>query len=92
MRKFDLFLLLFLSCATASTPFRLQDRTLLIDSKSSSLIYPYVGEECKYPERRIFKRCKDVHKIIKYDLKDERVRDKLISAGFECHSKLKFIY
>lgn len=93
IKKFDIFLVLLLaSCVTASIPLRLQDRTLLIDIQSASLIYPHVKEECKYPNRRLFKRCKDVHTIIKYDLTDKRIREKLIDSGFECHSKLKFNY
>ncbi len=85
--------MLFLTaCAAATTPLRLQDRTLLIDPEGPYLIYPYLGEECKYPNRRIFKRCKDKRVVLKYDLTDESVREKLIAAGFQCSSKLKFQY
>lgn len=91
--KTRLFWLLFLaSCATATTPLRLQDRTLLIDPNGPNLIYPYMGEECKNPTRRIFRGCKDKRIIIKYDLTDKITRDKLNAAGFQCSSKLKYSY
>ena len=84
---------LLISCGIFSvTPLRLQDRTLLIDPRSASLIYPYMGEECKHPDRRIFRGCDPVRKIIKYDLSDEGVRRELIGAKFECQSPIRFKY
>ena len=84
---------LVLGCTALSVgPLRLQDRTLIIDPKSASLIYPYTGEECKHPERRMFRGCKDIRKIIKYDLTDQVVRQNLIHAKFECQSPMRFKY
>jgi hypothetical protein len=85
-------LLLFVSCATASIPLRLQDRALLIDPQGPNLIYPYMSKECKHPRRRIFKDCDDVRKIIKYDMRNQRTREKLIAAGFQCTSRMRFDY
>lgn len=73
-------------------PLRLQDRTLLIDPESAALIYPYTGEECKHPNRRIFRGCRPARKVIKYDLTDEKVRSNLIHAKFECQSLMRFKY
>jgi len=87
-----LWILLLSSCATATIPLRLQDRTLLIDPEGPNLIYPYMGKECRNPHRRIFKGCKKKRKVIKYDLTDERVRSELSAAGFQCVSKLKYQY
>lgn len=85
-------LVIMLWSCSLSGPLRLQDRTLLIDPLSASLIYPYNGEECKYPKRRLFKRCKDKRIIIKYDLNDENVRKMLNAAGFQCVGPNRFTY
>lgn len=88
-----LLLVVFLvGCATGSTPLRLQDRTLLLDPKSADLIYPYMGRVCKYPDRRVFKGCKTERIVERYSLSDPLVRSKLIAAGFECRSKMRFNY
>lgn len=88
-----LFILLFVSsCASSTIPLREQDRTLLIDQESASLIYPYNGEVCKYPNRRFFRRCSPKRFILKYDLTDKAVREKLIDQGFSCQSGMRFKY
>jgi hypothetical protein len=87
-----IFLSLVFGCATADTPLRLADRTLLIDPLGPSLIYPYNGKKCKYPNRRFFKRCKNHRYVIKYDLTEKKTRDLLIASKFQCRSGLRFNY
>lgn len=81
-----------ISCATSLTVMRFQDRTLLFDPNSPSLIYPYTGEKCKHPERRIFRGCKKVRVVKRYDLRDSKTRARLINSAFTCTSKLKYRY
>lgn len=79
------------SCASAE-PLREQDRTLLVDPESPSLIYPYIGETCKHPERRFLRGCSPVRVILKYDFNQKADRDKLINMGFTCQSTARFKY
>ena len=81
-----------IACTSFDAPLRLQDRTLLIDEKSASLIYPHKIEVCKHPERKFLRRCKDKRIIKRYDLNNEITRRELIAAGFKCESKMKFQY
>lgn len=71
---------------------KLQDRTLLIDPKGRGLIYPYNEYVCLHPNRWINKKCKWKRREIIYNLNDEKTRDMLIHAGFQCSSKNQFNY
>ena len=86
------FALGFIACASVLMPPRLQDRTLLIDANSASLIYPHVRDVCERPDRRFFKKCKKERTVEMYSLEDAETRRILINAGFECRSKLQFQY
>ena len=81
-----------IACASVLLPPRLQDRTLLIDANSASLIYPHVRDVCERPDRRFFKKCKKERIVEEYNLNDPETRRILIGAGFECKSKLQFQY
>ncbi len=72
-------ILIFTACVTMEGPPGLNKRTLLIDSQSSSLIYPYNYQKCK--------TCDIEREVIKFNLNDKEIRKKLIDIGFECRVK-----
>jgi len=94
--KITLFALIMTSCASSakdSYPLpRLEDRTLHISADGPYLIYPHRRVVCKHPERRVFRGCKTIHLVEKYDLTDAKVRKLLIGKGFHARSRYRFKY
>jgi len=86
-------LFLMISCTTIGYNLRLQDKTLLLDPKfPGKLVYPTYKEECKHPNRRIFRGCKRVHVVEEYDLNDMETLNLLSGANFQCQSTSRFEY
>ncbi len=75
-------IIIFISCVSMEAPPELNQRTLLIDEQSPSLIYPYNSKKCS--------TCKVERTVEKYDLTQKEVRMKLLDVGFECHVSEKF--
>jgi hypothetical protein len=85
-------LLLISNCAGALPLLRIEDRTLLIGEDGPFLVYPYNKIVCKHPDRLLFKQCKEVHEIIKFDLSEKETRDDLRNLGFKCNTISKYKY
>lgn len=93
MKRSSIAILGFMSaCSVIPAMLRLQDRRLLIDRKSASLIYPTYVTKCKFPKRKFFRGCYKKRVIVKYDLSDLETRMMLINAKFQCESPMRFKY
>ncbi len=75
-------IIIFISCVSMEAPPPLNKRTLLIDEQSSALIYPYNYKKCK--------TCDIEREVLKFDLTNKEIRQKLIDIGFECRVKEKY--
>ena len=87
-----LILLMLSNCAGALPLLRMEDRTLLIGEDGPFLVYPYYKTVCKYPDRVLFKQCKQEHEILKFDLSIKETRDDLRNLGFKCSTISKYKY